>query len=91
MIDFFIEIDRRPLDHSLGFHPRPTQTSFESPSPSSNCNNFKLRRPLDFGHNMKDQEAELLISCNLIGENRRPLIKQLPQLSWDLSISPLRA
>jgi hypothetical protein len=61
--------NRQPLDHSLGFHSQPTQTSFESPSPSLESNHFKLRWPLDFGHSVKGQETELMVSCNLIGEN----------------------
>jgi hypothetical protein len=73
MIDFLMKNNRRPLDHSLGFHSRPTQTSFESPSPSSMSNHFKLRRPLDFGHSVKSREAELLVSCNSIGGSRWPL------------------
>jgi hypothetical protein len=73
MIDYLMKRNRRPLYHSLGFHSRPTQTSFESLSPSSKSNYFKMRRPLDFGHSVKGQEAELLVSCNLIGGNRRPL------------------
>jgi hypothetical protein len=73
MIDLLMKKNRRPLDHSLGFHFRPTQTSFESPSPSSKSNHFKLRQPLDFGHSVKGREAELLVSCNLIGGNQRPL------------------
>jgi hypothetical protein len=36
--------NQRPLNHSLGFHSRPTQTSFKSSSPSSESNHFKLRR-----------------------------------------------
>jgi hypothetical protein len=28
MIDFFKKENRQPLDHSLGFHSYPTQTSF---------------------------------------------------------------
>jgi len=64
---------RQPLDHSLGFHSRPTHTSFESLSPSSKSDHFKLRWPLDFGHSVKGREAELLVSCDLIGGNRQPL------------------
>jgi hypothetical protein len=73
MIELQMKRNRRPLNHSLGFHPHLTQTSFESPSPSSKSNHFKLRRLLDFDHSVKSREAELLDSCNLIGENRRPL------------------
>jgi hypothetical protein len=73
MIDYLMKKNRRPLNHSLGFHSRPTQTSFESPSPSSKSNHFKMRQTLDFGHSVKGREAKLLVSCNLIGENRRPL------------------
>jgi hypothetical protein len=73
IIEFLITRNRRPLDHNLGFHSRPTQTSFESESPSSKSSHFKLRQPLDFGHSVKGREAELLVSCNLIGGNRRPL------------------
>jgi hypothetical protein len=73
MIDYLMKRNQRPLDHSLGFHSRPTQTSFESPSPSSKSNNFKMQRPLDFGHSVKGREAKLLVSCNLIGGNRQPL------------------
>ena len=65
--------NRRPLNRSLGFHSRPTQTSFESPSPSSKSDPFKLRWPLDFGYSVKGWEAVLLVSCNLIGGNWRPL------------------
>ena len=32
---FFMKKNQRPLNHSLGFHFYPTQTSFESPSPWS--------------------------------------------------------
>jgi hypothetical protein len=73
MIDFLTKKNQWPLDHSLGFHSRPTQTSFESPSPSSKGNHFKLRQPWNFGYSVKGGEAELLISCNLIGGNRRSL------------------
>jgi hypothetical protein len=73
MIDYLMKRNRRPLDHSLGVHSRPTQTFFESPSPSSKSSHFKMRQPLDFGHSVKGREAELLVSCNLIGGNRRPL------------------
>ena len=73
MIDYLMKRNRRPLDHNLGFHSRPTQTSFESLSPSSKSNHFKMRRPLDFGHSVKGREAELLVSCNLIGGNQWPL------------------
>jgi hypothetical protein len=33
MIDFFMKKKWRLVDHSLGFHSHPTQTSFESLSP----------------------------------------------------------
>jgi hypothetical protein len=72
MIDFLMKKNRRPLDHSLSFHSRLTQTSFESPSLSSSNNHFKLQQPLDFGDfgdNVKGQETKLLVSCNLIGGN----------------------
>jgi hypothetical protein len=59
MIDFLLKRNRWPLDHSLGFHSCPTQTSFESLSPSSKSNRLKLRQPLDFGHTAKGREAEL--------------------------------
>jgi hypothetical protein len=59
--------NQRPLDHSLGFHSCLTQTSFESPSPSSENHHLKLRRPLDFGLSVKGREAKLLVSCNVIG------------------------
>jgi len=36
-------------------------------------NHFNLRRPLDYGHNMKGRETKLLVSCNLIDGNQRPL------------------
>ena len=42
---FFNEKKRWPLDYRLGFHSRPTQTSFESLSPSSKSNHFTLPRP----------------------------------------------
>jgi hypothetical protein len=32
-----------------------------------------MRLPLDFGHSVKGREAELLVSCNVIGGNRQPL------------------
>jgi hypothetical protein len=73
MIDYLMKRNRRPLDHSLGFHSCPTQTSFKSPSPFSKSNHFKMRRSLDFGHSVKGREAELVVSCNLIGGNRWPL------------------
>jgi hypothetical protein len=73
MIDYLMKRNQWPLDHSLGFHSRPTQTSFESPSPFSKSNDFKMRRPLDFGNSVKGREDELLVSCNVIGGNRRPL------------------
>jgi hypothetical protein len=73
IIAFLIKKNRWPLDHSLGFHSCPTQTSFKSPSPSPKNNHFKSRRPLDFDHSMKGREAELLVSCNLIRANGRPL------------------
>jgi hypothetical protein len=53
MVDFFYGKIGWPLGHSLGFHSRPAQTSFESPSPSSKSNRIKLHRPLDFGLNVK--------------------------------------
>jgi hypothetical protein len=67
------EKNQQPLNHSLGFHFRPTRTSFESPSPSSKGNHFKLQLPLELGISVKDREAKLLVSCNMIGGNRRPL------------------
>jgi hypothetical protein len=57
-IDFLMKKERRPLDHSLGFHSRLTQTSFENPSPPSKSNHLKLRQPLDFGHSVKGREAD---------------------------------
>ena len=60
MIDFLMKKNRRPLDHSLGFHYCLTQTSFESPSPSSKSMHFKLRQLLDFGLSVKGP---------MIGEN----------------------
>ena len=57
---FFHEKNLRPLDHSLGLHSRPTQTSFESPSPLSKSKHFKLHWPLDFGLSVKGWEATLL-------------------------------
>ena len=46
---FFHGKNQRPLEHSWGFHSRPTQTSFKSPSSWSKSKHFKLRQPLDFG------------------------------------------
>jgi hypothetical protein len=57
MIDFFMKKNQWPLDHNLGFHSCPTQTSFESPSPSSKSSYFKSRRPLDFDLSVKGWEA----------------------------------
>jgi hypothetical protein len=53
MIDFFMKKNRQPLEQSLGFHSRLTQTSFKSLPPSSKSNHLKLQRPLDFGLNAK--------------------------------------
>jgi len=61
MIDFLMNKTWRPLNHSLGFHSRPTQTSIERPSPSSKSKHFKLQRPLDFSLSVKGREAELVI------------------------------
>ena len=58
-----------PLDHSLGFHSCPTQTSLRV------CR-FRQKvsiRPLDFGLSVKGREAKLLISWDVIGANRRHL------------------
>ena len=71
IIDFLMNKIRRPLDHNLDF--RPTQTSFKSLSPSSNSNHLILQQLLNFDHNLKNREAKLLISCNLIGGNQQPL------------------
>jgi hypothetical protein len=60
MIDYLMKRNRRPLDHSLGFHSHPTQPSFESPSPSSKSNYFKMWRPLDFGHKCEDSRGRTL-------------------------------
>jgi hypothetical protein len=78
--DIFMKKNRRPLDHSLGFDSRRTQTSFESLSPFAKCNHFKLRRPLDFGLSVNRREVELLVSCNMIGGYRRPLDLRLGAL-----------
>ena len=40
MIGFYEEKKRWPLDYNLSFHSRLTQTSFESPSPSSTKQSF---------------------------------------------------
>jgi len=64
MVDSLLKRDRQPLDHNLGFHSRPTQTSFESRLPSSKSNHFKLQWPMDFDLGVKGGEAELLVSCN---------------------------
>jgi hypothetical protein len=71
VVDFLMEKNRRPLNHSLGFHSRLTQTSFENPSPSSESQHFELRQPLDFGLGVKGRKAKLWVSCNLIGGNQR--------------------
>ena len=48
VINLFMRKKTRPLNHSLGFHSHPTQTSFESPLPSLNTggslSTFKKRR-----------------------------------------------
>ena len=73
MIDSLMGKNRQPFDHNLGFHSRLTQTSFQSPLPSSKNKHFKLQQPLDFGLSVKGWESKLLISCNLIGGNQQPL------------------
>ena len=76
MIDFLMGKNRRPLDHSLGFHSRPTQTSFKTPSPSSKSYHFKLRRPLDFGLSVKGREAGL----STVGHSvKRPYLNCKPR------------
>jgi hypothetical protein len=64
--------NRRPLDHSLGFHSRLTQTSFESPSPSSKSIHIESQQSFDFDLSVKGQEVELLVSRNMIGGNQQP-------------------
>jgi hypothetical protein len=59
MINSLLKKNRRPLDHCLGFHSRPTQTSFKSPSPSFKSNHFELRWPLDFGCSVKGRGRTL--------------------------------
>jgi hypothetical protein len=80
MIDFFNEKNRHPLNHSLGFHSCPTQTSFESLSSWSKkyCHVGILESNglWTLASSVKGREAEFLVSCNLIGGNRQPLDRQ---------------
>jgi hypothetical protein len=73
MIDYLMKKNRRPLDHSLGFIPIQPKLPSRVRRLLQKVNHFKMRRPLDFGHSVKGRAAELLVSCNLIGGNRRPL------------------
>ena len=69
---------RRPLDHSLGFHSCPTQTSFKSLLPRSKniamqCRILESDNLWTLTSGVKGGEAEFLVSCNQFGGNRRPL------------------
>ena len=74
---FFVEKNQRPLDHSLGFHSCPIQTSFESPPPwSEETAMYIFWRGMAFGLwplNVNGREVEFLVSCNLIDGNQWPL------------------
>ena len=69
--------NRRPLDHSLGFHSLPTQTSSREAvtlvKEFCHVNILEVHGLWTLASSVKGRKAELLVSCNLIGGNRRPL------------------
>jgi hypothetical protein len=75
--NIFMKKNRRPLDHSLGFHSCPTQTLLQvSITLVKKYCHVGILDSDDLWiltSNVKGLEARFLLSCNLVGGYRQPL------------------